>query len=85
MEVFKKILIGIYIAVCVILILVTTFQNKDSQNSAEDTYENPKYNNFYDKNKGRTKKGATQRNTIILGVLYAVLSIVTGAIYVIYS
>ena len=31
MEVFKKVLIGIYIAVCVILILVTTFTTKDSQ------------------------------------------------------
>ena len=55
MDIFKKVLVGIYLAVSAILILVVTFQSKDSENSAEDTYENAQYNKFFDKNKGRTK------------------------------
>ena len=54
MDVFKKVLVGIYLAVSAILILIVTFQSKDSENSAEDTYENSQYNKFFDKNKGRT-------------------------------
>ena len=38
MDVFKKVLVGIYLAVSAILILIVTFQSKDSENSAEDTY-----------------------------------------------
>ena len=50
MDIFKKVLVGIYLAVSAILILVVTFQAKESENSAEDTYENSQYNKFFDKN-----------------------------------
>ena len=81
MTVLKYILLAIYIVVCIALILTTTFQSKDNNNSAEDTYENPSSNKYYQKNKGRTKSGRTQRNTIILGVVFAVLSIITGVVF----
>ena len=84
MDIFKKVLVGIYLAVSAILILVVTFQSKDSENSAEDTYENAQYNKFFDKNKGRTKKGAAFRNTLIVAILYTVLTIATGIVYIIY-
>ena len=84
MDIFKKVLVGIYLAVSVILILVVTFQSKDSENSAEDTYENAQYNKFFDKNKGRTKKGATFRNTLLVAILYTVLTIAKGIVYIIY-
>ena len=82
MTVLKYILLAIYIVVCIALILITTFQTKDSNNSAEDTYENPSSNKYYQKNKGRTKTGKTQRNTIVLGVLFAILSVVTSIVFV---
>ena len=39
-------------------------------------------NNFYEKNKGRTKEGKIKRTTVILMVLFFILSIGLGIIYV---
>lgn len=83
MEVFKYILLTVYIVVCIALIIITTFQSKDSSNSAEDTYENPRANKYFEKNKSRTKAGKAQKNTIIIGSIFAVLSIVTVIVFVI--
>ena len=82
MEVAKNILTVIYLIVCVALILITLLQNKDSRNSMEDIAENPNANKFYEKTKGRTKGGKVQRNTIIIGIIFAVLTIVLGIVYV---
>lgn len=83
MVVVKNIVLALYLVIAVILILMTTFQNKDSENSAEDTYENPRYNNFYEKNKSRTKSGKITKNTIILGILFTVLMIATCVLFAI--
>ena len=77
MKVLKNILIVIYIIVCLALILITTFQTKDSEKSADDTYENPRANKYFEKNRSRTKAGKVQRRTIIVAVLFAVLTVVT--------
>lgn len=82
MEIAKNILIAIYLIVCVALILTTVMQNKDSRNSMEDVAENPRANKYFEKNKSRTKSGKIQKNTIILGALFAVLTVVLGIIYV---
>lgn len=82
MEIAKNILIVIYLIVCVALILTTVMQNKDSRNSMEDVAENPRANKYFEKNKSRTKSGKKQKNTIILGALFAVLTVVLGIIYV---
>ncbi len=82
MEIFKNILLAIYILVCIVLIIITTFQSKDNNNSIEDTYENPRANKYFEKNKSRTKSGKTQKNTIIIGVIFAVLTILTTIVYV---
>ncbi len=81
MEIAKNILIVVYLIVCVALILVTVLQNKEDRNSMEDVAENPRANKYFEKNKTRTKSGRIQKNTIILGVLFAILSIVLGIIY----
>ena len=39
-------------------------------------------NNFYEKNKGRTKEGKMKRTTIILGIAFIVLTVVLGVLYV---
>ena len=82
MEVAKNILTVIYLIICVALIIITLLQNKDSRNSMEDIAENPNANKFYEKTKGRTKGGKVQRNTIIIGIIFAVLTIALGIVYV---
>lgn len=82
MEIAKYILIGLYFIVCVALIITTILQTKDSKNSIEDIAENPRANKYFDKNKSRTKTGKMQKNTIVLGVIFGVLTIVLGIIYV---
>ena len=82
MEVIKNVLIVLYLIICVALIIVTIVQNKDSQNSMEDIAENPRANKYYDKNKSRTRTGNIKKNTIILGIIFAILTIVLGIVYV---
>ena len=79
MEIAKNILLVVYIIVCVALIFITTFQSKDNSNSAEDTYEGPRGNKYFEKNKSRTRTGKVQKN--IIGVVFAVLSVVTGIVF----
>lgn len=72
----------LYILDCLGLIIVTMMQNKDSQ-GASGTIVGSSTNNFYEKNKSRTREGKLKRWTIILGVAFVVLAIALGIIYVI--
>ena len=82
MEIAKNILIVLYFIVCAALIITTILQNKEDRNSMEDVAENPRANKYFEKNKSRTKTGRIMKNTIILGVLFAILTVVLGIIYV---
>ena len=82
MEIVKYVVIGIYLLVCIALMIVATMQTKDSQ-GASGTIVGSSTNNFYEKNKGRTREGKLKRMTIGLGIAFAVLSIVLGILYVI--
>ena len=82
MEVLKYIVLGIYLIICVALIIVATMQTRDSQ-GASGAITGSSTNNFYEKNKGRTKEGKIKRLTIILGVLFLVFTIILGILYVI--
>ncbi len=82
MEMARNILIVIYIIVCGALIITTVLQSKDNRNMIEDASENPRANKYYEKNKSRTKTGKIQKNTIILGIIFAILSVVLGIMYV---
>ena len=82
MEVVKYIVLGIYLIICVALIIAATIQTKDSQGASE-TITGSSTNNFYEKNKGRTKEGRIKRITIILGVLFVIFAILLGILYVI--
>ncbi len=85
MKIFKNILIVIYIISCVVLILITTFQAKDSEQSIEDTYENPHANKYFEKNRSRTKSGRIQKRTIISGIVFAVLTVITTVVCYLYK
>ena len=80
MEILKYIVLGIYFVICISLIIVATMQTRESQ-GASGTITGSSTNNFYEKNKGRTKEGKQKRWTIILSVLFAILTIVLGIIY----
>lgn len=82
MQIVKYIIIALYILDCLGLIIVTMMQNKDSQ-GASGTIVGSSTNNFYEKNKSRTREGKLKRWTIILGVAFVVLAIALGIIYVI--
>ena len=80
MAIVKGILIAVYIIVAIILIILTLMQTKDDA-GLSSTITGSSTNNFYEKNKGRTKEGKQKRWTIILSVVFAILTIVLGIIY----
>ncbi|MFR2534584.1 MAG: preprotein translocase subunit SecG [Clostridia bacterium] len=82
MEIVKYIILGIYLIVCIALIIVATIQTKESQ-GASGTIMGSSTNNFYEKNKGRTKEGRLKRMTITLSVLFGILAVTLGILYVI--
>lgn len=80
-EIIRNIVLVIDVIVCLALIIVTTIQTKDSQ-GASGTITGSTTNNFYEQNKGRTKEGKLKRYTIILGTIFAILSIVLSILFV---
>ena len=82
MEVVKYIVLGIYFIVCIALIILATMQTKDSQ-GASGAITGSSTNNFYEKNKGRTKEGKIKRLTIIIGITFIVLTVILGILLVI--
>ena len=82
MEIVKNIMIVIYLIVCVALIFVTTKQSKDD-NGASSTVMGASASNFYEKNKGKTREGKLKKATIILAVVFVILNIALGIIYVV--
>lgn len=82
MEILKYIVLGIYFVICISLIIVATMQTRESQ-GASGTITGSSTNNFYEKNKGRTKEGKIKRLTIILGILFVVFSVILEILYVI--
>lgn len=80
MEIAKGILIAIYLIVALAVIILTLTQTKED-GGISSTITGSSTNNFFEKNKGRTKEGKLKRWTIILSILFAILTIVLGIIY----
>lgn len=80
MEALKYILLGIYVIVCFALIVVAMMQTKDDSGASATITGSS--SNFYEKNKGRTKEGKLKKWTIILAVVFAVLTIVVSIMYI---
>ena len=81
MAILKYVSLGIYIVVCLALIILTLIQNKD-QSGASGTITGSSTDNFYNQNKGKTKEGKMKRWTIILGIAFAVLTVVVSIFYI---
>lgn len=82
MEIAKYIVLVIYIIVCIALIILATMQNSEKAGASE-TITGSSTNNFYEQNKGRTKQGKLKRWTIILGIMFAVLALALGILYLV--
>ena len=80
MQIAKYVVLGLYVIVCIALIILATVQTKETA-GASATITGSSTNNFFEKNKGRTKEGKLKRWTIIFGVLFIVLAIALGIIY----
>ena len=80
MQIIKIMLIIIDVIVALILIGITLMQHKDDP-GLSSTITGAAANNFLDKNKGRTREGRLKRWTIILGIVFAVLTIVLNIVY----
>ena len=82
MEIQKYIILVIYIIVCIALIVLATIQ-KSERPGASGTITGSSTNNFYEQNKGRTKEGKLKKWTIILGIVFVVLAIALGILYLV--
>ncbi len=82
MEILKYVILVIYIIVCIALIVLATIQ-KSERPGASGTITGSSTNNFYEQNKGRTKEGKLKKWTIILGIVFVVLAIALGILYLV--
>ena len=77
MDILKNIITVIYVINCLVLIVICLMQSKDDE-GASGAIMGGSSSSFYEKNKGRTREGKLKRLTIILGILFVVLTIVLG-------
>ena len=82
MEIAKGILIVVYFLIALSLIILTLIQSKEDS-GLSSTITGSSTNNFFEKNKSRTKEGKQKRWTIILSIVFAILTIVLGIIYMV--
>lgn len=80
MQIIKAILIALYIIVSLVLIILALIQTKEDA-GLSSTITGSSTNNFYEKNKGRTKEGKQKKWTIILAIIFTILTIVLGILY----
>ena len=80
MAIAKGILIAIYLIIALAVIILTLIQTKDDA-GLSSTITGSSTSNFFEKNKGRTKEGKQKKWTIILSVIFVILSIVLGIVY----
>ena len=80
MEIVKGIVIVIYFIVAIALIILALIQSKEDA-GLSSTIKGSSTNNFFEKNKARTKEGKQRRWTIILAIVFVILTIVLGILY----
>ena len=81
MEIVKWILVVIYFLVALALIILTLIQTKEDA-GLSSTITGSSSNNFFEKNKGRTKEGKQKKWTIILGRAFVIVTIALSIIYI---
>ena len=81
MQVVKIILVVVDLIICLALTILAMIQSKDDA-GLSSTITGSSTNNFFEKNKGRTKEGMQKKWTIILGIAFFIVVIVLSIIYI---
>ena len=81
MQVVKIILVVVDLIICLALTLLAMVQSKDDA-GLSSTITGSSTNNFFEKNKGRTKEGMQKKWTIILGISFVIVTIALSIIYI---
>ena len=80
MSVLVNVLSVLYVLCCIFIIVLVLLQKSD-KGGASESIMGSSGNNFYEKNKGRTKEGKQKRWTIILAIVFVILTIGLGILY----
>ena len=83
MDFLRVLLIIVYAIVCGALIILALIQSKNDEGASGAVMGGSSGSSFYEKNKGRTREGRMKRWTMILGLTFAVLTIVVGLVYMV--
>ena len=81
MQVVKIILVVVDLIICLALTILAMVQSKDDA-GLSSTITGSSTNNFFEKNKGRTKQGMQKKWTIILGISFVIVTIALSIIYI---
>ena len=80
MEIVRTILTVIYFIIALVVIILALIQTKEDSGLSQ-TITGSSTNNFFEKNKGRTKEGKQKRLMIISSIVFGILTIVLGILY----
>ena len=80
MEIVRTILTVIYFIIALVVIILALIQTKDDAGLSQ-TITGSSTNNFYEKNKGRTKEGKQKRIMVISSIIFGILTVVLGILY----
>ena len=80
MEIVRTILTVIYFIIALVVIILALIQTKDDSGLSQ-TITGSSTSNFYEKNKGRTKEGKQKRLMVISSIVFGVLTLVLGILY----
>ena len=80
MDILKNVVTIVYVINCLVLIVICLMQSKDDE-GASGAIVGGSSSSFYEKNKGRTREGKLKRLTIILAILFVLLTLVLGILY----
>ena len=69
------------VIICLVLIVIALMQSKEDEGASGTIVGSSSSSSFYEKNKGRTAEGKLKKWTIILGVTFALLTLVLGILY----
>ena len=81
MQIAKIILVVVDLIICVALTILAMMQSKDDA-GLSSTITGSSTNNFFEKNKGRTREGKLKRWTIISGIAFVLVTIALSIIYI---
>ncbi len=82
MEIVRTILTVIYFIIALVVIILALIQAKDDAGLSQ-TITGSSTNNFYEKNKGRTKEGKQKRIMVISSIIFGILTLVLGVLYLV--